>query len=150
MKRVLCLVCLCMSFVNAACAYTFQDLPVGWPWDPLEIQGTILPAVPNGAAGDLDTWLRPIGEFDRVAVTNQYVSEIRVVSNTASVGVFLQTDPDKKTSITWTVEGWSTPGCWYVVVDAVSPAGKSGQTKTQRYTLVGAGYVPDDAVPYLE
>jgi len=139
-----------LSFTNMACAYSFGDLPAGWPWDQSKIQGTLLPAVTGLAADDPNAWLVPIGEWDRFGTTNQYVTAIEVINVPSSVGVFLQTDPDKKTSVTWTVEGWSIPGCWYLVVDAVGAAGKSGNIKRQRYTIVGAGYAPDDVVPILD
>lgn len=138
-------------FLASSCAaYSVSDLPVGWDWDVGRVQGEILPPVASGEASDPNTWLVPMGQFVREGLTNQYVSEIRVIETSASVGVFLRSNEETKLSESWEVQGWSISGPWYIVVEAVSPRGKNGQVKTRRYTIVGAGYMPDDGEPELD
>jgi hypothetical protein len=136
--------------------YSVADLPSGWSFDPSQIEGVLLPAVfdPNLAPNDPNLWLVPCGLLERQGVTNDWVKEIRPVrvvgTIPAGVAVFISHDPQSKKSLTWRVDVWSIPGPWYIVLDAVSQPGKNGQSKVQRYTVVGAGYVPDDYVPLLQ
>jgi len=135
--------------------YSVNDLPAGWPWDSTKIKGTLLPALhdPLKAANDPDLWLVPCGLLTRWGPTNDWVKEVRIVSveGTTTVGLaaFVDQDANTKKSKTWRLEAASVPGPWYIVVDAVSQPGKNGQPKVNRYTIVGAGYVPDEYLPFL-
>lgn len=136
-------------------AYTFADLPAGWAWDSGKIQGALLPAVyaPARPTNDPNNWLVPCGTYLRGGLTSDWVKEVKIVSvvgvEPTSISVFLDQDPVTKKSKTWRIEGWSIPGPWYITVDAVSQPGKNGTSKSTRYTVVGAGYVPDSSVPFL-
>jgi hypothetical protein len=136
-------------------SYSVDDLPSGWDIDPNQIQGTILPAVatdPNEARPDPtdpNTWLVPIGRYERIAPTNKWVAHVKWVSTSTSDTVTTHADPNTGVPIEWRLIGWSPPGPWYKIVDVVSWRGQSGETKTRRYTVVGVGIIPDDAEPEL-
>ncbi len=131
--------------------YTPADLPAGWTWDTTQIQGDILPAVYGLPANDPNMWLVPCGPLIRWGPTSDWVKEVRVVSaiGTSGVTAYVDHDPVTHKSTTWRLEVPAVPGPWYIVVDAVSQPGKNGQSKTKRYTVVGAGYVPDNELPFL-
>jgi hypothetical protein len=136
-------------------SYSFADLPAGWAWDNAKIQGELIPIAPNAdlAQNDPNLWLVPCGLCSRTAATNDWVKEVRVVAVEGTVpdGVLVRVtqDPGTKKSTSWYLETWAVPGPWYIVVDAVGQPGRNGQEKTKRYTVAGAGYVPDEYVPLL-
>lgn len=140
--------------VSPACAaYQFEDLPVGWAWDRSKIQGEILPANPGLPDGDPNLWLVPLGRYERVSTTNQWVAQIKLVSifgsEPASFLLELHHDPDTRQSISWNIGTWSVPDPWYITIDAFAYPGKSGIGKSKRYTIVGCGFLPDDYEPAL-
>jgi hypothetical protein len=136
-------------------SYSIADLPNGWAWDETKIQGILLPAVYDSAkaTNDPNLWLIPCGQVVRGATTSEWLKEIKVVSvegtTPTNIHLYLDQDASTKKSKTWRLDCWSVPGPWYVVVDAVQQPGKNGQSKVQRYTIAGAGYVPEDTVPFL-
>jgi len=96
----------------------------------------------------------PLGQHVRAGTTNQWVAQIvfirAVGSEPTSNSVFLFNDIKTRQSTHWTLETWSIPGPWYVTLDAVSFHGFFGLPKIKRFTVVGAGYVPDDYEPELQ
>ncbi|RPJ25493.1 MAG: hypothetical protein EHM35_15505 [Planctomycetaceae bacterium] len=135
--------------------YSLSDLPGGWGWDVTKIQGTLIPALhdPIKPTNDPNLWLIPCGPLVRWGPTNDWVKEVRIISvigtDPNSVAVYVDQDVVTKKSRTWRLEVSAVPGPWYIVVDAVSQPGKNGQSKLNRYTVAGAGYVPDDYLPFL-
>lgn len=146
-----------LLLASAACAaYRFEDLPTGWAWEQDKILGELLPAEPNAAlpANDPNLWLCPLGHRIRQGGTNQWVEQLRLISVVGgepfSTGLYLHHDPNTRESTNWTLESWSVPGPWYITLDAISYPGRSGVPKIRRYTVVGAGYIPDDYVPEVQ
>jgi hypothetical protein len=144
------------SIIFTLAQYGVNDLPSGWDIDPNQIEGRILPAIatdpnlPRPDPADPNTWLVPIGQYRRTAATNKWVSHVKWVTTSTSDGVFVHCDPNTGVAVEWDLIGWSPPGPWYKVVDVVSWRGQSGETKTQRYTVVGVGIIPADAEPRFQ
>jgi hypothetical protein len=135
--------------------YAVSDLPGDWPWDPAQIDGELLPALhdPGKPPNDPDLWLVPCGLLVRWGPTTDWIKEIRIVAvegtTTIGLNVAVDHDPATQKSKTWRLEVAAAPGPWYVVLDVLSQPGKSGQPKVKRYTVAGAGFVPEDYLPLI-
>lgn len=151
MRRFAPAALLCLLLAGSCAAYTVDDLPSGWGIDPNRVEGRLLSAYAGGLpGGDPNTWLMPIGDFERSGTTNGWVARLQWVSTGTSDSLTLSHDADTGMSTSWGLDGWVKPGVNYKVFDAFSWPVWTLFVPRLRYTVVVVGVAPEGTEPILE